>query len=173
MDLLLILTYAAICVVIFKVFKIPLNKWSVPTAILGGIFLIGSLIFLMNYNHPYSEISREYFVTTPIVPAVTGTVIEVPVKPNVLLTKDDILFLIAEYYWDSKKVASLDAQLTSAIEDLKRAKSLRKKGVGTQRDVDLATAQVDNLTHNLMVRNMTSNKPQFAHPLMVMLLKWY
>jgi len=34
MDLLIILTYTAICVSIFKVFKIPLNKWSVPTAVL-------------------------------------------------------------------------------------------------------------------------------------------
>ena len=83
MDLLLILTYAAICIVIFKVFKLPLNKWTVPTAVLGGVFLIGTLIFLMNYNHPYSEMSRQYFVTTPVVPAVTGTVVEVPVQAHV------------------------------------------------------------------------------------------
>jgi len=69
MDLLLILTYTAICVAIFKIFKLPLNKWTVPTAVLGGVVLIGALIFLMNYNHPYSEIGREYYVTTPIVPA--------------------------------------------------------------------------------------------------------
>jgi multidrug resistance efflux pump len=81
MDLLLILTYTAICVVIFKVFKIPLNKWTVPTAVLGGIVLIGTLIFLMNYNHPYSEISREYVVTTPMVPAVSGTVVSVSALP--------------------------------------------------------------------------------------------
>mgnify|MGYP003543978106 CR=1 FL=1 len=40
MDLLLILTYTAICVGIFKIFKIPLNKWTVPTAVLGGVFII-------------------------------------------------------------------------------------------------------------------------------------
>jgi len=28
MDLLLILTYTAICVAIFKIFRIPLNKWT-------------------------------------------------------------------------------------------------------------------------------------------------
>ncbi len=33
MDLLLILTYAALCITIFKVFNIPLNKWTVPTAV--------------------------------------------------------------------------------------------------------------------------------------------
>ncbi len=55
MDLLLILTYTALCVAIFKIFRIPLNKWTVPTAALGGVILIGTLIMLMNYNHPYSR----------------------------------------------------------------------------------------------------------------------
>lgn len=54
MDLLLILTYTALCVAVFKVFKIPLNKWTVPTAVLGGVILIGTLILLMNYNPFYS-----------------------------------------------------------------------------------------------------------------------
>lgn len=54
MDLLLIMTYAALCITIFKVFKIPLNKWTVPTAVLGGVIIIGTLILLMNYNHPFT-----------------------------------------------------------------------------------------------------------------------
>ena len=53
-----IIAITALCIVIFKVFKIPLNKWTVPTAVLGGKFLIGGLIFTMNYNHPYSESTR-------------------------------------------------------------------------------------------------------------------
>ncbi|MCW8833387.1 MAG: HlyD family secretion protein, partial [Colwellia sp.] len=60
MDLLLILTYTAVCVAVFKIFKIPLTKWTVPTAALGGIILIGALILAMNYNHPYSEVTRQY-----------------------------------------------------------------------------------------------------------------
>ena len=92
MELLLVLTYSAICITIFKVFNIPLNKWTVPTAVYGGVFLIGTLLFIMNYNHPYSEISRKYFVTTPIVPAVSGTVIEVAVKGNTKVKKGDVLF---------------------------------------------------------------------------------
>lgn len=52
MDLLLIITYAAICIAIFKIFRLPLNKWTVPTAVLGGVVLIGGLILTMNYNHP-------------------------------------------------------------------------------------------------------------------------
>ena len=148
MDVLLILTYTAICIVIFKVFKIPLNKWSVPTAVLGGILLIGSLIFLMNYNHPYSEISRSYFVTVPVVPEVTGQVIEVPVKPNQLLEKDDILLKLDPVPFEAK-VASLKAELESAQADLDRAKKLAKKDALARRELDLAQKQVDELTPRL------------------------
>jgi len=94
MDLLLLLTYTAICIVVFKVFKIPLNKWSVPTAALGGIILIGTLVLLMNYNHPYSNMAREFFVTTPIVPAVGGIVTSVEVEANQLVEKGTILFRV-------------------------------------------------------------------------------
>ncbi|WP_273860103.1 HlyD family secretion protein [Photobacterium sp. GSS17] len=94
MDLLLILSYVALCVAIFKIFKIPLNKWTVPTAALGGILLIGTLILLMNYNHPHTNLGGQFFVTTPIVPVVTGKVTEVPVTPNTLIHKGDILFKI-------------------------------------------------------------------------------
>ena len=52
MDLLIILTYVAIAWSIFKIFKIPVNKWTVPTAALGGVFIVSALILLMNYNHP-------------------------------------------------------------------------------------------------------------------------
>jgi len=65
MELLLMLTYAAICVAIFKIFRIPVNKWTLPTAVLGGIFLIGLILLVMNYNHPFSANARIYFATTP------------------------------------------------------------------------------------------------------------
>ncbi|MBR9726418.1 HlyD family secretion protein [Shewanella intestini] len=94
MDLLLILTYTAFCVAIFKIFNIPLTKWTVPTAILGGIALIGTLLLLMNYNHPYTKYSREYFVSVPITPAVKGIVTQVNVRPNVPVKKGEVLFRI-------------------------------------------------------------------------------
>lgn len=94
MDLLLILTYTALCIATFKVFRIPLNKWTVPTAVLGGVVLIGTLILLMNYNHPYTQIGNQVFSSTPIVSGVRGRVIEVPAKANQILTKGDVLFKI-------------------------------------------------------------------------------
>ncbi len=148
MELLLILTYTSICVAIFKVFNIPLNKWSVPTAGLGGVVLIGTLFMLMNYNHPYSEITREYFVSTPILPAVRGRIISVDVEPNIALKTGDVLFKIDPKPFQYK-LDSLIAQLDSAKLDLDRALLLIEKKVGKQRDVDITQKRVDDLQGQL------------------------
>ena len=47
MDLLLILTYASVCIAVFKIFNIPLTKWTVPTAAFGGIVLIGTVMTVL------------------------------------------------------------------------------------------------------------------------------
>jgi multidrug resistance efflux pump len=148
MDLILVLTYTAICVAIFKIFKIPLNKWTVPTAVLGGIVLIGTLIMLMNYNHPYSEVTREYFVSTPVVSAVRGKVISVNVEPNTQIEKGHLLFSIDPVPFQNK-VDSLTAQLVSATLDYERAVELKNRKIGKQRDVDITKATMDDLTAKL------------------------
>lgn len=148
MDLLLILTYTALCIAIFKIFKIPLNKWSVPTAVLGGIILIGGLVMTMNYNHPYSEISRQYFVSTPVVSAVRGTVVSVNVKPNMPIKAGHLLFTVDPVPYQNK-VDALNAQLVSANLDYQRAVMLMEKKIGKQRDVDITKAKVDDLTAKL------------------------
>jgi len=149
MDLLLILTYTAICVVIFKVFNIPLTKWTVPTAVLGGVVLIGTLIFVMNYNHPHADISREYFATTPIVPAVTGTVIEVPVEPLVKLKKGDVLFKIDPIPFQNR-VLSLTAQIALASDDVERTRKLLINRNVSQRDADAALTRYESLNGQLL-----------------------
>lgn len=148
MDLLLILTYTALCVVIFKVFKIPLNKWSVPTAALGGIVLIGTLILAMNYNHPYSEATRQYFVSTPVIPAVKGEVIDVNVQANRPIKAGHLLFSIDPVPYQNK-VDALNAQMISARLDHQRALQLMEKNIGKQRDVDITKAALDNLAAKL------------------------
>lgn len=138
MDLLLILTYTAICFGIFKFFKIPLNKWSVPTAVLGGVILIGSLLLLMNYNHPYTERAQMVTVTLPIIPEVEGVVVEVTPNANKKLKKGDFLFRIDPTAYEAKvealqgeiesaqqNVVMLKARLASENADIAQAKALR------------------------------------------------
>ena len=126
MELLMIMTYTAFCWAVFKIFKLPLNKWTVPTAILGGVVLIGLVLVVMNYNHPYSTLVREYFVTTPIVPDVQGQVVEVPVEANQPLKEGDVLFRIDpapyQYEVDRLEAALADAKSGAAqLEERLRA----------------------------------------------------
>ncbi|EJC81079.1 multidrug resistance efflux pump [Rhizobium leguminosarum bv. trifolii WSM2297] len=125
MDLLLILTYAAICWTIFKVFRIPVNQWTLSTAVLGGMFLISALLLIMSYNHPYSGDGRIYFTSAPVIPVVGGQVVEVPVQPDTPLKKGDVLFRIDprpyQFVVDQKKAALAEAkqavlQLKSALD---------------------------------------------------------
>ena len=121
MELLLILTYTAICVAIFRIFRIPVNKWTLPTAVLGGIVLIGFILLVMNYNHPFTDNARIYFATTPILADVRGRVIEVPVEANRPLKKGDVLFRVdpAPYQFEVEKRRAALAEAEQNVAQLK------------------------------------------------------
>ena len=78
MELLLVSVYTAICIAVFTTLRIPLNRWTVPTASIGGLVLTFALIQVLNYYHPYSGTSRPYMTTAPAEPSVTERVAEVP-----------------------------------------------------------------------------------------------
>ncbi|MGB0057006.1 MAG: HlyD family secretion protein, partial [Methyloceanibacter sp.] len=170
MELLLIATYTAICYAVFKIFRIPVNKWTVPTAVLGGIFMIAAILLVMNYNHPFTATARIYFATTPIMPAVKGRVIEVPVKPNTPLKEGDVLFRLDprpyQYVVDQRKAMLAEAEQTvkqlkaaldkaqAAVERVKsqvslaqieydRQSTLVEKKVVAQTVLDVATRNLD------------------------------
>ena len=140
METLLLLCYAALSIAIFKIFRIPLNKWTVPTAVLGGVVLIGALILGMNYNFPYTDIGKQVFRTVPVVSQTRGRVMSVPVQPNQMLHKGDVLFtldptpfqaqvddLTAQVKAASQDALSLNAALNSAQADLQKAIALRDR----------------------------------------------
>jgi multidrug resistance efflux pump len=142
MELLLILIYVSICYVVFKVFKIPVNQWSLATAALGGIIGIALVLLIMNYNHPFTRNARIYFTVTPVLPAVRGRVIEVPVQANAPLKEGDVLFRIDpkpyQYAVDQKK-----ALLAEAEQNVKQMKaSLDQAAAGAERaNAQLVLAQ--------------------------------
>lgn len=114
MEILLVLIYVSICVVIFNLFRIPVNQWSLATAALGGIVGIFMLLLLMSYNHPFSSNARIHFAVTPIIPAVRGRVVEVPVQANVSLKQGEVLFKIDpqsyQFAVNQKKAMLAEAQ---------------------------------------------------------------
>jgi multidrug resistance efflux pump len=189
MELLLILIYTAICVAVFKIFRIPVNKWTLPTAALGGIIMIGAILLVMNYNHPFSSSARIYFATTPIMPTVKGRVIEVPVTPNVPLKDGDVLFRIDprpyQYVVDQKKallaeaeqnvkqlkasadqaaanVEKVKVQVKLAQDDYARQEQLFEKKVIAQAALDIATRNTDAAKQALAESEAASERARLA-----------
>jgi len=144
MELLLILIYVSFCFAVFKIFKIPVNQWSLATAALGGIVGIVLILLIMNYNHPFTKNARIFFTVTPILPAVKGRVIEVPVQANTPLKEGDVLFRIDptpfQYVVDQKKAALAEAEQN--VGQLKA--SLDQASAATQR----ANAQLELAQQN-------------------------
>jgi multidrug resistance efflux pump len=172
MEILLTLTYVALCVAVFKLFRIPVNQWTLVTAALGGIFGLALLFITMAYNQPFSTNARIYFTTVPILPSVRGRVIEVPVesRTNQHLEAGEVLFKIDpkpyEYIVEEKRAgladaeanvaqlkASVDqasaatgkakAQLQLAQENYDRQLTLFQKNVVAQATLDTATRNLD------------------------------
>ncbi|MGZ2438242.1 HlyD family secretion protein [Sinorhizobium medicae] len=145
MELLLILIYVSICIVIFKVFSIPVNQWSLSTAVLGGIVGITLLLLTMNYNHPFTTNARIYFPVTPILATVKGRVVEVPVQSNTPLKEGDVLFRIDpkpfQYVVDGKKAALAEAEQN--VDQLKASLDQATAAVG-KADAQLQLAQQNN-----------------------------
>jgi multidrug resistance efflux pump len=190
MELLLILIYTALCVAVFKIFRIPVNKWTLPTAALGGIFMIGTILLVMNYNHPFTKNARIYFTTTPILPGVRGRVIDVPVQPNMPLKQGDVLFRIDptpyQYVVDQKKallaeadtavkqlksaydqalanVEKVKVQVKLAQENYNRQSNLFEKGVIAQAALDKYTRDVDAATQQLAESEAAANTAKLAY----------
>ena len=139
MDLLIILTYAAIAYGVFKVFKIPVTGFSLLTAALGGIAILAALLLGMNYNHPFSSQARFYYNTTPIVPGVSGVVTEVPVKGGTTLKAGDVLFRIDPTPFENA-VKAKEAALADAVQ---ATKQLRATADAAQKKLESALADRD------------------------------
>ena len=133
------------------------------TAVLGGLFIIGAMLVLMNYNHPYSEFTRRYYVTTPIVPNVNGSVIDVPHRSAAYVNKGDILFRIDPVPFEHT-LAQLEAKLYRIEEDEKRAVTLLKKGVGSQRDVDQASSRLKEVKAQIAQARWNLEQTVFRAP---------
>ena len=170
MELLLIMIYVSLCFLVFKLFKIPVNQWSLSTAALGGIFGISFILLVMNYNHPFTTNARIYFSVTAVLPTVKGRVTAVPVQANMPLKDGDELFRVDpkpyQYAVDQKKAALAEAeqnvhQLKAALDtataaaeranaqfqlaedDFERQSTLFEKKVIAQATLDIYTRNLE------------------------------
>jgi multidrug resistance efflux pump len=190
MELLLILIYLSICYVVFKLFRIPINQWSLATAAFGGIIGIALLLLIMNYNHPFTANARIYFTVTPVLPTVRGRVVDVPVRTNAPLKEGDELFRIDpkpyQYVVDQKKAALAEAeqnvkqlkavldqatavaeranaQLQLAQQNYDRQVELFEKKVIAQAVLDTYTRNLEAARQSLAGTRADEDRAQLAH----------
>jgi multidrug resistance efflux pump len=177
MEILLVAIYVALCIAIFKLFRIPVNQWSLSTAALVGIIGIFLLVLAMAYNHPFTTNARIYYAVTPIFPTVKGRVIDVPVESNAPLKDGDILFRIDpkpfQYVVDEKKaslaeaeqkVAQLKQALDKATAEVEKAKvqqQLAQENYDRQAEL-FAKAIIAKATLDPYTRNLDAAKQSLA-----------
>ena len=149
METILLLTYFSFCWIVFKIFHISVNKWSLTTVVLGAVIMMGTLLAGMAYYHPASMSARSYFLTTPIVSNVRGKVIEIPVETNVPLQKGDVLFKIDPTPFQGK-VDNLQAQLEFSRKRLADSIELVKIAGGAKFDIDQYKKEVKSLEGQLV-----------------------
>jgi len=145
---LLALIYSMLMFVVFKVFKVPLNKWTGTTAVLGGVISIGFLLLMMGMYHPFTKEARIYALTTPVLSTVKGRVTEVNVRAGDRVAKGGLLFRIDPEPF-KYEVDRLEAEVVLAKSNLDDAVTLLKRQAGREKNVEIAQATLDGLTAEL------------------------
>jgi multidrug resistance efflux pump len=115
MEILLLAIYAAIVWFVFIKKKwLPWNTGTQVTVVIIPIVALAVTILSLNVVAPSSADVRVIKYVINVVPQVRGRVIEVPVEPNRLVKKGDVLFRIDPTPYELT-VRSLEAQLANAI----------------------------------------------------------
>ena len=130
MEVLLLAIYATIVWLIF--FKFKLLRWTTTAAVIVvtiPIMGLAALMLLLNVVAPSALDVQVVKYVVQVVPRVAGRVVEVPVSPNRLTRKGEVLFRIDprpfEYEVDRLQalIASTTAAVASQREDLRAAEA--------------------------------------------------
>jgi len=127
--------YIAALWAIFSRFKLVRWGWfSGTVSVLVGVFILATFLALFNYLTPSGRVTVTGRVVE-VTPNVTGQIVAIPVKPNVPVKANDVLFQIdpAPFQY---KVSQLQASLAAAKQQTEILKS----------NYEQATANVSGLT---------------------------
>jgi multidrug resistance efflux pump len=136
--LIILCLYLVLVWLIFSKFKLLKWGWGSGTvAVLGGAFILAVFLAMFNYLTPSGSfviVSRVVEVT----PNVSGQVISIPVKTNVPVKAEAVLFQIDQAPFQYK-VNQLEASLVQAKQQARQLKA----------NYEQATANVEGLTKQL------------------------
>jgi len=160
MDIILLGIYAFFVWLIFIKFKwLPWNTTSQVTVVIIPIVALATMILTLNVVAPSSNDVRVLKYVVQIIPQVRGRVIEVPVEPNRLVRKGELLFRIdptpyqnelsianAKLAVDEAKLAQAGAALADASAGARELREQLKSASGQvsalQPQIDLARMRV-------------------------------
>lgn len=114
-----------------------------------GIVLVSSIIFAWLTVAPTSKDGRVFQYVIPIVPNVSGQVIEVPAEPLVKMNEGDVLFKIDPFPYEAAvdrftaSIEQADAQRRLAQIEVDRNQALVERSAAARRDLDRWTAERD------------------------------
>jgi len=111
MDILILAVYSALVWFVFIKMKwLPWNTASQVTVVIIPIVALATMILFLNVFAPSTNDVRVIKYVINVVPQVRGRVIDVPVEPNRLVKKGEVLFKIDPTPYELA-VRSLEAQL--------------------------------------------------------------
>ncbi|MDM0106929.1 HlyD family secretion protein [Variovorax sp. J22R24] len=147
MEAILLGIYAFFVWLIFFKFKwLPWNTISMVIVVTIPVVALTLLVLLLNIFAPSTADVRVFKYVVNIVPQVRGRVIEVPIEPNKLIKRGDVLFKIDPTPYQLQ-VKALEAQLANAEggtrkmrEELKAATS---KSGAVRAQLELARRRVE------------------------------
>jgi multidrug resistance efflux pump len=114
-EILLLGIYSAIVWLVFIKLKwLPWNTGTQVTVVIIPIVALTALILVLNIVAPSSADVRVIKYVVNVVPQVRGRVLEVPVEPNRLVRKGEVLFRIDPTPYELT-VRTLEAQLANAV----------------------------------------------------------
>jgi len=148
MIALLSLIYGSFYFLFFKKLKLFAESVRNISVFVGiGVVLIGAIVYAWWTFAPTTADGRVFQYVIPIVPNVSGQVVEVPVEGNQAVKKGDVLFRInpTPYQFTVDQLeASIDqarAQARLAEIQVERATSLVRASAGAQSQLDQWTAE--------------------------------
>ena len=133
-----------------------------------GIVLVGSVVFVWLTVAPTTKDGRVFQYVIPIVPNVSGQVIEVPAESVVTTNEGDVLFKIDPFPYQAavdRLAASIDqanAQKRLAQIEVDRNIGLVQRSAAAQRDLDRWRAELDGA--NAAIRSLEAQLSNAQSP---------
>ena len=146
MEVLLLAVYSFVVWLIF--FKFKLLAWTTTAAVIVitiPIIGLAGLVLLLNVYAPSALDVQVVKYVVQVLPRVTGRVIEVPVEPNRLTRKGDVLFRIDPRPFQYE-VDRLDAVLASTRADLN---AQRQELLAAQAQIEVSMNRANSITSSI------------------------